>query len=201
MYQTELRACHLDVLEHTIGRFYSRGVAILDPVLNHLIGTYSFRCLKDHKNLKPPEKSGDEPPEETDNVNRESARQNDDSDEESASGSSETDYSFDFKVAERGYINYVDIPAHRTRFPDDTYLLPPELPVIGHSIRHWSGVRLNGSTAAAYTGFPLNIGKNKKFVRTDATAAIDANDYSEEETNRLVSHEYFRNHGPGEVHQ
>jgi hypothetical protein len=190
MYQTELRACHLDVLEHTIGRFYSRGVAILDPVLNHLIGTYSFRCSKDRKNPKPSEKSGDEPTEETDDANR-----------EAASGSSETDSNFDFKVAERGYVNYVDIPAHRPRFPDDTYLLPPELPVIGHSIRHWSGVRLNGSTAAAYTGFPLNIGKNKKFIHTDATAAIGANDYSEEETNRLVSYEYYRNHGPGEVHQ
>jgi hypothetical protein len=49
MYQTNLTACHLAHLEMTVGRFYSRGVAVLDPVLNHLVGTYSFRTLEDRR--------------------------------------------------------------------------------------------------------------------------------------------------------
>ncbi|KAF2824867.1 hypothetical protein CC86DRAFT_252978, partial [Ophiobolus disseminans] len=47
MYQTDLRQCHLDTLEMTVGRFYARGVAVLDPVLSHFIGTYPLRSLTD----------------------------------------------------------------------------------------------------------------------------------------------------------
>jgi hypothetical protein len=39
MYQNNLSQCHLDTLEMTVCRFYSRGLAILDPVVNHLVGT------------------------------------------------------------------------------------------------------------------------------------------------------------------
>jgi hypothetical protein len=198
MYQTELNACHLSTLEHTIGRFYSRGVAILDPVLNHLIGTYSLRKLGDRTNTKPLTENGSESLEDMEDSVEQSEGARDDDEEKTAE---DQDPQFDFKAANRGYVDYISIPAYRVNFPDDRYLLPPELPVIGHSIRHWSGVRRNGSTAAAHTGFPLNIGKYKKFIRRNSTAAINAEDYFEEETNRLARQPYYEKHGPGEVNQ
>ncbi|KAI2482128.1 hypothetical protein Ptr902_06509 [Pyrenophora tritici-repentis] len=75
-----------------------------------------------------------------------------------------------------------------------THELPPVLPVLGHTARHWSGVRKNGSTAAAFTGFPLNIGKGKRFVRT-ATATR-----TEEEmmTHHLIHQEAYWRDNPGQ---
>ncbi|KAF5852162.1 hypothetical protein GGP41_000888 [Bipolaris sorokiniana] len=53
LYKTKLSACHLDAIEITICRLYSRGIAILDPVINHLVGTYSLRSLSDRNHPKP----------------------------------------------------------------------------------------------------------------------------------------------------
>ncbi|KAI1538053.1 hypothetical protein PtrSN002B_005251 [Pyrenophora tritici-repentis] len=47
MYQTTLNACHLDVLEITVGRFHARSLPVLDTVLNHFAGTYAFRPPED----------------------------------------------------------------------------------------------------------------------------------------------------------
>lgn len=92
----------------------------------------------------------------------------------------------DFSKTNRKYLDFAVRRLQRGSFGDDTYVLPPKLPVLGHNIRYWSGVRSNGSTAAAHMGFPLNVGLHKKFIRRDASAAIDLDDYEELQTNHLV---------------
>jgi len=201
MYKTKLNACHLATLEHTVGRFYSRGVAVLDPVLCHFIGTYPRRTLQDRRNVKPPPESDIESSDDTNKTSEqapEEAQGTDTQSGEELSASAPAPEPFDFKNSERKYLSYYPQPAGREKFPKDTYLLPPELPVIGHSIKHWSGVRKNGSTAAAHNGFPLNIGKYKKFIRRNATDVIDEDDYYEEETNRLADQSDYEKEGPGE---
>lgn len=55
MYQTNLRQCHLDTLEMTVGRFYARGVLVLNPVLSHFVGTDAFRSIVDRQQPEPSE--------------------------------------------------------------------------------------------------------------------------------------------------
>ncbi|KAI4688734.1 uncharacterized protein J4E84_004664 [Alternaria hordeiaustralica] len=205
MYKTKINACHLATLEHTVGRFYSRGVAVLDPVLCHFIGTYSRRTLQDRKNVRPPpgsdnetsddaNKPGEQLPEEAQGADNQSGEE-----PPATAPVPEIESNFDFKNSERKYLGYHDQPAGRGKpYDEDKFILPPELPVIGHSIKHWSGVRKKGSTAAAHNGFPLNIGKYKKFIRRNATDVIDVNDYFEEETNRLAHQKDYKDKGPGE---
>ena len=212
MYRTKLEACELDALEHTIGRFYSRGVAVLDPVLNHFIGTYSFRSLGDRTK---PEPSGHSAilADDTDAAGKELAKGTteenstesgaiDAINEEQANSTTtkadnnKSDLGPEKWKKKRRYLQYCDLDANRKDYSRDTYILPPELPVIGHSIRHWSGVRQNQSTAAAHTGFPLNIGKYKKFIRRNSTDAIDERDWFEEETNRLIGQTEYQENGP-----
>lgn len=143
MYETKLNACHLVTLEHTVGRFYSRGVAVLDPVLCHFIRTYSHRTLQDRRDAKPSTESGTEssddtgdsdeqPPEEAQGVDNQSGEE-----PPASAPAAEPESNFDFKNSERKYLGYHDQPAGREiPYDEDTYLLPPELPVIGHSIKH-----------------------------------------------------------------
>ena len=79
-----------------------------------------------------------------------------------------------FNHTKRKYLEFAEQEVYCGKdFPADTYLLPLKLPVIAHSIKNWSGVRRNGSAAAAYTGFSLNIGKYKKFIHRPGSTAID----------------------------
>ncbi|KAG9190809.1 hypothetical protein G6011_08897 [Alternaria panax] len=213
MYQTSLHACHLDTLEHTIGRFYSKGVAVLDPVLNHFIGTYSSRSLRDRTEPEPSgrnaksadhtnaagEKSTKEIPEELSTESEAGQAANEEKLDSTPErmAKRQTDPELDSWRKRRKYLDFVDHSAGRADCPCDTYILPPELPVLGHSIRHWSGVRHNQSTAAAHTGFPLNIGKYKKFIRRNSTDAIDVEDCYEEDTNRLAGWAEYLRYGPG----
>jgi hypothetical protein len=103
----------------------------------------------------------------------------------------------DFSNSKREYLEFTEQEAYRDNFTGDTYLLPPELPVIAHSIKHWSGVRKNGSTAVAHTGFPLNIGKYKKLIRRTGSTGLNVDDYVEYETNRLARVERYRRQRPG----
>jgi len=202
MYKTKLNACHLATLEHTVGRFYSRGIAILDPVLCHFIGTYPRRTLQDRRNVRPPPESDTESSDDTDKTGEQLPEEAQDADNQSGEEpptSVPAPKPFDFKNSERKYLTHWPHPAGRAKpYDEDTYLLPPELPVIGHSIKHWSGVRKNGSTAAAHNGFPLNIGKYKKFIRRNATDVLNVDDHYEEETNRLAGELYYKKNGPGE---
>jgi hypothetical protein len=136
MHQAKLSQCHLDLLEITIGRFHGYTVPILDPILNHLIGTYAFRAFE-----------GDR-----DQVSRPGEQ-------------------LDYHHLEYGYKN-----AGRRRPHDlDTVIIPPDLPVLGHSVKHWSGVRYrnaNGDASAAHVGYPLNVGKVLKYWRRSSTAEI-----------------------------
>ncbi|KAH8639761.1 hypothetical protein IG631_07531 [Alternaria alternata] len=213
MYRTKLEACELDALEHTIGRFYSRGVAVLDPVLNHFIGTYSFRSLGDRTK---PEPSGHSArlADDTDAAGKELAKG---TTEENSTGSEAIDAINEEQAnstitkadnngsnlgpeewkKKRRYLQYCDFDAKRKDYTHDTYILPPELPVLGHSIKHWSGVRQNQSIAAAHTGFSLNIGKYKKFIRRNSKDVIDEKDWVEEETNRLIGQTEYQENGPG----
>jgi hypothetical protein len=43
MHQRKLQDCELELVDITIGRFQSLSVGVLDPVINHLVGTYGFR--------------------------------------------------------------------------------------------------------------------------------------------------------------
>ncbi|KAF1843126.1 uncharacterized protein K460DRAFT_356894 [Cucurbitaria berberidis CBS 394.84] len=167
MYQTKLNACHLETLEITVGRFYGRGVAVLDPVINHFIGTYASRSAADRKNPNGLPASLSE----TENPVQEPQNQN----------------------GKRKFLEYSTESGIRKQYPEDTVIVPPELPVLGHCIKHWSGVRGNGSTVAAHTGYPLNVGVYKKFFRRNATTALGnkvyntgfGDDYEEYSTYRL----------------
>ncbi|KAF2477078.1 uncharacterized protein BDR25DRAFT_309384 [Lindgomyces ingoldianus] len=109
MFQTDLVNCHLDVLEATICRLYSQGLPILDPVVNHLIGTYALRTPEDRRNV-------------------------------------------------RDQLEYKRENAQRPNFPEDERLVPPQLPLLGHCIKHWSGVLEDDTISAAHLGNPLNVG-------------------------------------------
>jgi hypothetical protein len=200
MYERKLSQCELDTLEITIGRFYSRGVAVLDPVLNHLIGTYAFRTQDDRRQ---PQSSADAriPGEEalekssTDKSGKTDKpahmKRADGTHENIAEDGAEPE-SVDFSKTKRKYLEYAEQEVDRGVYTGDTYLLPSELPVIAHSIKHWSGVKKNGSTAAAHTGFPLNVGRYKKFTRRDGPTAIDLEEYVEYETNRLARRNQYK---------
>ncbi|CAA9958877.1 hypothetical protein PTMSG1_02410 [Pyrenophora teres f. maculata] len=188
MYQTNLNACHLDALEMTVGRFYARGLPILDPVLNHFAGTYAFRRPEDRRNpgstsLKT--HNEEEPPP---TIAKRGFTELDRADGSPPSVSAEVD----FRISHRKYLNYAAQPVTRQDV-NDTYELPPVLPVLGQTIRHWTGVRKNGSTAAAFTGFPLNIGKGKRFTRTPTVARTE----EETVTHHLIHQEAYLRNDPG----
>jgi hypothetical protein len=194
MYERKLSQCELDTLEITVGRFYSRGIAVLDPVLNHLIGTYAFRTQDDRRQLQSPadgrtsaeeavEKSSTDKSGKTDK--RAHMKRADGTHEKIVEDGAEPEPVV-FSETKRKYLEYAEQEVDRGVYTGDTYLLPPKLLVIAHSIKHCSGVRKNGSTAAAHTGFPLNVGRYKKFTRRDGATAIDVEEYVEYETNRLA---------------
>lgn len=179
MYQTALNECHLDTLEMTVGRFYSRGVPVLDPVLNHFIGTYALRTTDDRENPKPSD----------------TERRLDDNPPDPDPRTEETRYLP--LGTPRTWLSFSAANAGRSAYPLDTVSVPPKLEVLGHSIRHWSGVRRNGSTAAAHTGYPLNVGKVKKYNRRSATSPIKLDDCVEYSTYRLNKSDHWRDHPPG----
>ena len=179
MYKRKFRDCHLDILEMTVGRFHSRSIPILDPVLNHFFGTYAFRTPEDRKQVYSDEHLSKElSPQEQETYDEENPPT-------------------DFSQTNRKYVDYVEDKANGGSYPNDTAIMPPERPVIGHSIRHWTGLLRNGSTAAAYTGFPLNTGRSRKYFRRSSTTAFDEDDFVDIETNRLASHDYYRQNRPG----
>jgi len=190
MYRTRLDDCHLEALEMTVGRFYSRGVAVLDPVLGHLIGTYSFRSAQDRENPGPEQPFREPSPPPGDRPPKTDQEEFDDTKE-----------AFDFSRSRRRYLEYAEHPAGRKKYPTDTFVLPPRLPVLAHSIRHWSDVRRNGSTAAAHTGYPLNVGRVKKYYRRDATHPIRTTlrnkNFLEYSTYRLKNDTHYQQHPPG----
>ncbi|ORX96119.1 hypothetical protein BCR34DRAFT_593946 [Clohesyomyces aquaticus] len=51
MHRLPLLECELLLVEHTVARFYARGLPILDPVINHLVGTYHSRTLTDKQSV------------------------------------------------------------------------------------------------------------------------------------------------------
>ncbi|USP78484.1 uncharacterized protein yc1106_05758 [Curvularia clavata] len=185
MSETKLSECHLDTLEITIGRFYSRGVAILDPIVNHFIGTYAHRPLDDRNNPDPrgPRKRKRKP-------------ERNPSEERMgglfrADGTPETRFERDvslsvkFRYTKRKYLDFAEQKVRRGKLGKDTYVLPPELPVLGHCIKHWSGVRIDGSVAPKRTEFPLNVGLQRKFIRRDVAKPADVEDCEEVLTIRL----------------
>lgn len=182
MYKRDLQRCHLDILEMTICRLYSRGIPVLDPVLNHFIGTYSQRSLIDRNNAEPPKalKVKDS------NLPREVIHIDD----------------LYLPHTERKWLEYSNVkPGTREWYPDDTVIVPPELEVLGHSLRHWSGIRRTGSTAAAYTGYPLNVGRVFKYYRRQAMDPIRKSrrnvDFSDYSTYRLRKDPYCLRNRPG----
>lgn len=163
MYKVKLLDCHLETLEMTIARFYGNGVAVLDPVINHLIGTYAFRTVSDRKNPGAVPESATRP------MGDDNA-----STSNSTNVGSEVEKPSTYKNlnSRRRLLEYSSQNGLRTQHVNDTFIVAPYLPVLGHSIRHWSGIRANGSTAAAHTGYPLNVGKYKKYFRRHATATL-----------------------------
>jgi hypothetical protein len=187
MYQAKLNACHLETLEITVGRFYGEGVAILDPVINHLIGTYAFRNATDRENPEPKTRipAPTEPSTPTPEPSPEPSAVEDSPVEPSP-----------YESLQPEFLTYSSENGLRDEYPNDTFIVPPELPVLGHCIRHWSGVRSNGSTAAAYTGFPLNVGKHKRFVRRDAATQSSGNRVKDK-PNHLAGQKYYLRNRPG----
>jgi hypothetical protein len=194
MYQTKLNACHLETLEITVGRFYGEGVAILDPVINHLIGTYAFRNPTDRGNPEPntripaPTESSTPTPEPSPVEG---------SPKKPLPVKSSPEKPSPYENLQPKFLTYSSENGLRNEYPDDTFIVPPELPVLGHCIRHWSGVRRNGSTAAAYNGFPLNVGKHTKFIRRDAVTQNSENRVVERKSNHLAGQDYYLSNRPG----
>jgi hypothetical protein len=195
IYRTPLQECHLEVLEMIVARFYSLGVAVLDPVLSHLVGTYAFRSIEDRQHGRPEE-----------NADRNAAPDTTPSAEDLTPQSVADDFkatenAFDFSQSKRQLLTYSDHPGKRLKYPNDTFILPPKLPVLAHSIRHWSNVRANGSAAAATTGYPLNVGRVKKYYRRRAASPICTQvrnrDWVEYGTYRLKGDEEYQRHAPG----
>ncbi|KAJ4361804.1 hypothetical protein N0V83_010745 [Neocucurbitaria cava] len=148
MSRMRLSDCHLEVLENTVGRFHGRAMAILDPVINHFVGTYAFRTLDDRRHPAP---------DTTEEIVAE-ASAGDDSGPEPL-----------YPNMKKEFLDYSTLNGERHDFPDDTVIVPPQLPVLGHCIKHWSGIRSNGSVAAAHNGYPLNVGRHRKyFLRRDS---------------------------------
>jgi hypothetical protein len=209
MYKTNMGACHLDALEFTVCRFHSLGVPILDPVLSHFAGTYPFRTLRDRQNPAPRRPRG-----------KDSTSKNTPAPEGAVSSlptPPRTEIGTEMPLLEEIATTPFDFVTHSTRklldyakhknperknYPNDTFILPPRLAVLGHSLRHWSGVRRNGSTAAAYTGYPLNVGKVRKFYRRQAADAIRTatrnTDYLEYSTYRLEGDVHYGRSAPGQ---
>jgi hypothetical protein len=142
IYSARLADCELETLEHTVARFHSRGVSILDPVLSCFAGAYGLRSGNDRngERLPPgfsvlPEREG--------------------------------------KKESPGYLEYDEYDMDRVETtykngetpPYDTVIIPPELPILGHCVRHWSGVRESGDARAAHVGYPLHIGKMVYYIR------------------------------------
>lgn len=133
MYQKKLHECELDLLEITVGRFHSGAVPILDPVMNHLIGTYASRTTADRDSVSRPGWHYD-----------------------------------DVRMLEWSTKN-----AERKDYMEDTTIVPPSLPVLGHSIKNWSGVCFQGgSNRVSHVGYPLNVGVSMKYWRRAPEATI-----------------------------
>ncbi|KAH9861249.1 hypothetical protein IAQ61_010986 [Plenodomus lingam] len=200
MYKTPLNRCHLETLEITVGRFNSRGIAILDPVICHFIGTYPFRRMADRLNPATPaeDKEKFEHSPKLDSSPTSAAKHSvDETGLPRRPLHVESDGQMDFAKAHRQTLKYVDYPANRERYPADTIILPPELPVLGHSIKNWSGLRSNDSAVAAFTGFPLNIGKSYKFIRRNRKDGLSLENVRSEQTNRLAQYKYYWDNRPG----
>ncbi|EUC28447.1 hypothetical protein COCCADRAFT_74682, partial [Bipolaris zeicola 26-R-13] len=199
LYKTKLSACHLDAIEITIGRLYSRGLAILDPVINHLIGTYSLRLLPDRNHPKPAgarkRKCTHYTPPQTNKLSAEDVVRLDGSLENKMER--ENLRVVDFSETNRRYLKFTRYNVPRGKFGRDSCLLPPKLPALGHCVKHWSGVRKRGGTSAAHTGLPLNVGWGRKFTKRGDGVLADEEDYEVDGGNRLIGWEYFWKNGPG----
>jgi hypothetical protein len=180
MYRTNLNACELEILEITVGRFYSQGVPVLDPVLCHFVGTYPLRMLQDrqisrrlevpkvvdgHNDQSTDQREEPEAPRNTDAPPKGETEKTEKANTEGINEHWDLTLQFDFSESDRRYLDFAEYRGGRRDFPHDTFVLPPKLPVLGHSIRHWSGIRRNGNTAAAHTGLPLNVGRVLKYHR------------------------------------
>ncbi|RMZ66464.1 hypothetical protein GMOD_00001800 [Pyrenophora seminiperda CCB06] len=192
MYQLPLKECHLDALEMTIGRLNARTVSVLDPVLNHFTGTYALRTPRDRMD---PGSRGLRRPWDTPIPALATVVQS----RERADGTALlSEDEVDFRKTKRRYLDYASVTQTRSypqfeRTELDTYILPPVLPVLGHSIRNWSGVRRDGSTVAAFTGFPLNIGTSKRLLRPPTATKTE----EEDETHLLKDQGAYQNGDPG----
>jgi hypothetical protein len=199
IYRTPLQECQLEVLEMTVARFLSLGVAVLDPVLSHLVGTYAFRSIEDRQHGGPEENAA--PNTDRDAVPDTASPAQDLTPQSVADDFKATHNAFDFSQSKRQLLTYSDHPGKRLKYPNDTFILPPRLPVLAHSIRHWSNVRANGSAAAATTGYPLNVGRVNKYYRRRAASPIRTQvrnrDWVEYGTYRLKGDEEYQKHAPG----
>jgi hypothetical protein len=195
MYPKNLNACHLELLKMTVGRFYANGVAILDPVLSHLVGTYSFRSLQDRQDPGEEEAAPEVSMIDVEDLSAIPAEEQ----------FIESGRPFEFSTSQRRLLEFTEHPGGRKDYPRDTFVLPPKLPVLGHNIRHWSGGRRNGSTAAATTGYPLNVGRVKKYYRRRAAHEIRTTyrnrDWLEYGTYRMKDEEHYHRHPPGSVEE
>jgi hypothetical protein len=116
------------LLEMTIGRFNAQTVPVLDPVLCCLTGSFGLRDSDERREIRPYPYRKNQ----NDSENR--------------------PYSYGLKPFKRESRTATEKPE------DDELILPPKRPVIGHCLKHWSGVRENGDRRAAHVGYPLHIG-------------------------------------------
>ncbi|PSN67645.1 hypothetical protein BS50DRAFT_620163 [Corynespora cassiicola Philippines] len=161
MSQRDYKDCELTLIELTIGRFYSRSVGVLDLVLNHVVAMHAQRRRDDRAN---PESLKDI----EDNLRRGGAN-------------------IDPDGSNPQYLEYSSTNAGRQDYPDDTVVVAPKLAVVGHNVKHWSGIRSDGNTATAYHGLPLNNGSDTRYIRESATEPFGARGSVTVSTNFLTN--------------
>lgn len=125
IYCYKLSEIDLELLEVTVGRFNSRAVAALDPILCCLAGSYGRRDPEDKNAVVEKLTPGSE-------------------------------RKIRCSIVKKLY------------YPDVKMLSAP-LPVLGHTIKHWSLGGLNPKTITElwgrHTGFPLDIGKQTENLK------------------------------------
>jgi hypothetical protein len=152
LHSTRLTACELELqtLEMTVARFYSEGIAVLDPVISCLVGSYGLRDQADREDLPHfPRMIPDKWEGHSGFYARapESTLNNENTDGRSVPAFEYTTFT----------------PGRRIK-RSDTAICPPPLQVLGHCMRHWSGVGVGPlENKVAYQGYPLHIGKMKYY--------------------------------------
>ncbi|KAF2745267.1 hypothetical protein M011DRAFT_479104 [Sporormia fimetaria CBS 119925] len=148
VYMRSLRDLEIPLLELTVGRFNEYAVGILDPVLCCLVGSFAGRTKEEVEEI----------------VVRYDAKQP--SNQEMQTDEQEQGQQEDKDLGLR-YTKHTDGTRILVQGMDTREITPPRYPILGHCLRHWSGVREDGVVRGTHLGYPLHIGTSKYYKRDE----------------------------------